>query len=181
MALDKAKPICGIYKITNTINDECYIGQSIDIQRRWHQHKNQNIWRKQKHNALYLAFAKYGIENFTFRVIENCEVSNLDEREIYWIEKFDSCNKGYNTAKGGQGNSQRKLNSTISLDGKADIISEYNTTFEKVKSFLCPYVDSEDEIDDEDMIEEIDGYDTLFRELCEGYDNYEQWAECNLI
>lgn len=46
---------------------------------------------------------------------------------------------------------------------------------------LRNYKNSVDEIDDKDIIEEIDGYDTMFRDFCDGYDNFEQWAECNLI
>lgn len=188
----KRNPICGIYKITNNINGKCYIGQSIDIQRRWYEHKNPYMWETHRYKILYLAFAKYGVENFTFQIIENCERNKLDEREIYWIEQFNSYKKGYNMTKGGQGNCHRKLNSIATLDNKedfckelgeylADIISEYDETFEIVKSFLCPYANSVDEIDDEDIIEEIDGYDTMFRDFCDGYDNFEQWAECNLI
>ena len=87
----------GIYKITNQINNKCYIGQSIQIEKRWYQHKwlaKQNIYPEK---ALYLAFNKYGIENFTFEIIEICEKEKLNEREQYWINYYDSYNNGYNT------------------------------------------------------------------------------------
>lgn len=89
----------GIYKITNKLNGKSYIGQSIDIKRRWAQHK-ANIGSFK--NPLYLDFEKYGLENFDFEVIENCEKDELDSKEIFYISKFDSFNNGYNLTTGGQ-------------------------------------------------------------------------------
>ena len=90
--------ICGIYKITNNLNGKSYIGYSIDIQRRWSQHK------KMKYRAsIYDAFKKYGIENFSFEVIEECPREKLSEREKYWITYYDTYHNGYNETKGGEG------------------------------------------------------------------------------
>ena len=61
--------ICGIYKITNKINGKCYIGQSIDIIKRW---KTEYKWY-QINKHLLAAFNKYGLENFNFEIIEECE------------------------------------------------------------------------------------------------------------
>ena len=91
----------GIYKITNKINGKSYIGQSIDIERRWREHK-KNIGSSK--NPLYLDFKKYGLENFSFEILEECKVKDLDEKEIYWIKRYDSHNKGYNLTDGGQFN-----------------------------------------------------------------------------
>lgn len=91
---------CGIYKITNKINNHCYIGQSINIKKRWWSHKNYREF--QKDYPLYRAFKKYGIENFVFEVIEECRVSELDEKEKYWINYYDSYINGYNQTIGGQ-------------------------------------------------------------------------------
>ena len=98
--LDTVKKVRGIYKVTNKINGKVYIGQSVDIGRRWHTHmtaKDDIYFHK--------AIQKYGVENFEWEVIEQCKKSELDEREIYWIEYYDSFNKGYNRTKGGDGNS----------------------------------------------------------------------------
>lgn len=44
---------------------------------------------------------KYGISNFTFEIIEECDKQSLNEREIYWIEYYDSFHNGYNMTIGG--------------------------------------------------------------------------------
>ena len=92
---------CGIYKITNLINNKVYIGQSIDIKERWYNHLHRH--QRSKDLPLYRAFEKYGIKNFTFDIIEECDIQNLDEREKYWIQYYDSYNNGYNMTTGGQG------------------------------------------------------------------------------
>ena len=101
----------GIYKIENLINGKKYIGQSINIYERWNDHKrtNERTSSKQKQTyPLYLAFKKYGIENFSFEIIEECSVDELDEKEKYWIKYYhsyiyDSQSNGYNLTLGGQG------------------------------------------------------------------------------
>lgn len=90
----------GIYKITNLINGKVYIGQSLDIHTRWNTHKNKNTWGKNQ--AIYKAFKKYGIENFEFSIIELCDEKELNEKEIFYIELYDSFNKGYNMTLGGK-------------------------------------------------------------------------------
>ena len=95
----------GIYKITNTINGKIYIGQSINIQRRWNQEKNKAFNQNDAayNQLLSKAFRKYGIENFTFEVIEKLSTSALNEREEYWINHFNSLTpNGYNAHSGGR-------------------------------------------------------------------------------
>jgi len=53
----------------------------------------------------YRALRKYGIENFTFQIVELCVQSDLDDREIYWIGKYDSFTNGYNETLGGKAKS----------------------------------------------------------------------------
>ena len=95
---DTVKKVRGIYKVTNKINGKVYIGQSVDIGRRWRQHMTAE-------DDIYFhkAIQKYGVDNFIWEVIEKCKKSELDERESYWIEYYDSFNKGYNCTKGGDG------------------------------------------------------------------------------
>lgn len=60
----------GIYKITNLVNGKMYIGQAVDIEERWIRHKRD--WKIDKTKVLYKAIRKYGIENFSFEIIEEC-------------------------------------------------------------------------------------------------------------
>lgn len=82
----------GIYKITNKINNKCYIGQSIHIERRWSEHCFPS-----KTSKISLAIQKYGKNNFNFEVIEECVITELDEKESYWIKFYNSLiPNGYN-------------------------------------------------------------------------------------
>lgn len=96
--------ICGIYCIENTINHKKYIGLSVDCKGRWHDHRSLAFTSKRKDDIrkpLYCAMRKYGLENFTFTILEECEQTQLKEREIYWIEYYNSYEEGYNATRGG--------------------------------------------------------------------------------
>lgn len=88
--------ITGIYKIINTINNKIYIGQTNDFEKRIKQHK---FCKKRK--PLYLAFLKYGIDNFNFEMIEECAIADLDEREAFYLNLYKSYERelGYNLAR----------------------------------------------------------------------------------
>ena len=92
---DKTK--CGIYKITNLITDECYIGQSNDIYRRWSDHCKCGLGIDTPvGNKLYKAIQEYGLENFTFELLIECSQSELNSKEKYFIELYQSDTYGYN-------------------------------------------------------------------------------------
>lgn len=87
-----------IYKITNTINQKCYIGQTIKtLEKRFSQHQNNYTKPYFSQIVLYKAFKKYGIENFIFEEVEEVSDDLLDEREKYWIKFYNSYNDGYNS------------------------------------------------------------------------------------
>lgn len=91
-----------IYKITNNINGKCYIGKTErTINIRWSEHIR--LSRLKLDLPLYRAFSKYGIDNFSIEEIEQCNNDVIDEREIYWIDYFNSYRKGYNCTAGGEG------------------------------------------------------------------------------
>lgn len=93
----------GIYKITNLINGKIYIGQSVDINKRWRQHKrNSRIKGREYDKYLYKAFRKYGLENFSFEVIEECSRELLNEKETYYIQYYKTNDEtfGYNETSG---------------------------------------------------------------------------------
>lgn len=90
----------GIYKITNLINNHCYIGQSRTIEKRWNSHKeaafNKNA--SSYNYPLQMAFRKYGIDQFSFEVLEQCSIADLNEKEVFWITYY---NPEYNQTVGG--------------------------------------------------------------------------------
>lgn len=93
----------GIYKITNLINGKSYVGQSIDIHKRWKREieDSNNANRISYDYPLMRAFRKYGIDNFNFEIIEECCIEDLNEKEIYWIDFYDTFFHGYNQTLGG--------------------------------------------------------------------------------
>ena len=98
--------MCGIYKITNLVNQKCYIGQSVDIARRWNDHKRVAFDSSNKNYdyPLYKAIREYGINSFEFSVLEECAPEDLDDKEMYYISLYNSYGKGYNQNAGGHGN-----------------------------------------------------------------------------
>ena len=78
--------IAGIYKVTNNITGDFYIGSSQNIKQRWHQHKNPAFWKQHPNIKLYQDMAQYGRDNFTFEIIE--ETDSLKEREQYWVDQL---------------------------------------------------------------------------------------------
>ena len=86
----------GIYRITNSSSQMCYVGQAVDIADRWRQHIKRAIGAEPRtQNKLYPAMYKEGLENFTFEIIEECEQSKLNDREDYWQDFYKAKEYGY--------------------------------------------------------------------------------------
>jgi hypothetical protein len=111
------KIMIGIYKITNKINGKSYIGQSVDIQQRWNAHKSKSksIELGGDNYAIHCAIRKYGVENFTFEVIEQTTQQELNSREKYWIKYYDTYYNGYNSTLGGDSGCLYDYQSIIDL------------------------------------------------------------------
>ena len=86
--------IAGVYKITNNITGDFYIGSSKNIKSRWASHKIPSAYKKHPNSKLYKDMASYGLDNFTFEIIE--ETDNLKEREQYYIGQL---NPSYNSKR----------------------------------------------------------------------------------
>ena len=96
-----------IYKATSKTTGKVYIGQTqstLEERIRKHQVASEN---KQYH--FYNAIRKYGFDDFTWEIIEDNinDVDTLNEREIYWIEYYNSYENGYNSTRGGEGRVSR--------------------------------------------------------------------------
>lgn len=100
----KYKNKSGIYKITNIASSTSYIGQATNIALRIYQHLHSSISENAKdyNYPLHKAIRKYGVDNFVFEVLEECEYFKLNEREQYWITFYDTFKNGYNQTAGGQ-------------------------------------------------------------------------------
>lgn len=89
---------CGIYKITNTINNKAYIGSSKSIKRRWQNHKVS--LKNNKHHSQYLqrSYNKYKKENFIFKILLFCSEKDLLFFETRALKFFNSLDNvyGYN-------------------------------------------------------------------------------------
>ena len=100
-----------IYKITNDINNKLYIGKtSRTIQIRFHEHVKDSK-KSYTNRPLYDAMNKYGAEHFHINIIDTCYTNEeASEKEIYWIEYYDSYRNGYNATLGGEGVTTLTLN-----------------------------------------------------------------------
>jgi len=91
-----------IYKITNIINDNQYVGKT--------ERKPEDRWREHLYHAktdgpmvISKAIRKHGEKNFKFEVIEECSTAEMNSKEIYWIDYYDTYHNGYNSSLGGDG------------------------------------------------------------------------------
>lgn len=87
-----------IYQIENLINHKKYVGSTNNPQRRKKEHFNASKWKScSSYNyPLQKAIRKYGVDNFIFSIIEECDNNIVSEREQYYILKLNSLvNNGY--------------------------------------------------------------------------------------
>ena len=99
-----------IYKIVNLVNNKIYIGKTINsVEHRLKEHIRTSKRKRTYTSYLYNAMNAYGEENFDIEVIEECQLSIIDERERFWIKKLNSQNPniGYNIQEGGEGGAVR--------------------------------------------------------------------------
>ena len=124
--------IIGIYKITNTITGDFYIGSSKDVKHRWVSHKCQYVWNRCSNNPMYLDMQKYGVENFVFELLAEVEADKLKEIEQQFIEMLNPTYNNYN-AKGWDIERKKEYNKEYE---KSDKRKEYKKQYENQ---LCFY------------------------------------------
>jgi group I intron endonuclease len=136
-----------IYKITNKINNKIYIGKTCNKNpfNRWARHLNTAKHKttvNHTYQLIHKAINKYGKENFTFEVIEICNVENIGlEREKFWIEQYKSNvykygnEFGYNLTEGGDGSSgfkhSKESKEKMSKSRKGTRLGKENTFYGK--------------------------------------------------
>lgn len=135
----------GVYKITNNINGKCYIGASKDIEKRFKEHKNSFNKPSLYEKTLYVAFRKYGIENFSFEVLEETSEETMFILEKHWIKYYKSFYEGYNDTLGGEGGYAPGELNNLSLLKDEDIIS-IRTSYKNKESRIEVYQAYKDKI-----------------------------------
>ena len=90
--------VCGVYRITNTINGKVYLGSSTDPKERFRDHRARLNGGGHDNPHLQNSWRKYGAEAFRFEIVERCAPEMLEERETHWIMELGSHNdeNGYN-------------------------------------------------------------------------------------
>ena len=119
--------ICGIYKITNTITGDFYIGSSKNVKKRWTNHKIQSTWKKHPNNPMYIDMQNYGVDKFEFEVLEEAEIEELKEKEQQFIEMLKPTYNS-NRANGFDFERRKKYKKEYQ---KSDKCKEYNKKYEK--------------------------------------------------
>jgi group I intron endonuclease len=120
----------GIYCYINLVNWKKYVGQSVTVQKRiLHHHegylKKKDVCHQGESPLLWKAVRKYGRDNFEVFVIEYCDVDDLDDKEIFWIERLKSNARewGYNLTTGGESNFRGVSPSPETLQKRVDAIT----------------------------------------------------------
>lgn len=119
----------GIYKLTSP-SGKVYVGKSYKIQTRIDRYRTGHCKRQPK---LYNSINKYGFENHEVDILEECSEGIINEREIYWIEKYDSVNTGLNCVYGGEGgrcSEETKLKMSKSRIGLKCKTTKYNPIYQ---------------------------------------------------
>lgn len=91
--LQTKEKLSGVYKITNTVTGDFYIGSSVDVKERWRAHKKLCTWKRYPNNKLYQDMQKYGVDKFRFLILASIMPEHLVQVEQ---ELIDSLHPTYN-------------------------------------------------------------------------------------
>lgn len=84
---------CGIYSITCTKTQGCYVGQTARaFEERWAEHRNDLERDRHKNKSLQSIASRHGVNSLKFKILEQCSADELDDRELYWIAKQGTWN-----------------------------------------------------------------------------------------
>lgn len=171
--------ICGVYKITNTINNKIYIGSSNDIKYRWEQHKRKLNKGTHGNSHLQNAWDLYGKKNFTFEIIEECSPEMQFEREQYYLNTLNPFDdNGYNIV--------RQISKEYMSDNYITKIcnrcnKEYHT-FSHLSKY-CDKCKEEMQYESKCIFEAnkdfMTGTGVVYRAMYDGYESAEYFWECN--
>lgn len=89
---------CGVYRIDNLVNGKCYVGSSINMAKRWLDHRRDLDANKHRNGKLQRAWHKYGAEAFSFYAVLACDPDEVLAYEQCIIDALDAVASGYNIA-----------------------------------------------------------------------------------
>jgi group I intron endonuclease len=136
--------VSGVYKITNTANGKCYIGVSKNVNMRLETHKRWLKYNCHPNKHLQNSYNKHGENYFKFEVLEYCSIEELDEKEKYYIDYYDSLQHGFNNRHGGYDNFEwpEEVRRKISESNKGKVITLEHR--EKIRKKLKGFKHSEE-------------------------------------
>ena len=128
--------IIGVYKITNTITGDFYVGSSKNIKERWRSHKKPSVWKRCPNSPMYQDFQKYGVDKFEFEILAEVEPEQLKEAEQQFIETLKPTYNNYN-AKGWDFERQKETNKKYQISNKRK--ESHRKANKKYDNQLCFY------------------------------------------
>ena len=127
-----------IYLISNDVNNKLYVGQTLQtLNKRFNGHCCYSKSDRSSNMYIKRAIHKYGRDKFHIKLIEECSINLLNEREKYWINYYDSYNTGYNLTLGGQSSnyfSLHRLEDTVDIEKFEQYILEFKPLVGEVSS-----------------------------------------------
>lgn len=131
-----------IYKITNKLNGKAYIGKTLNsVEARWQEHIMESNKERSFERPLYRAIRKYGVKNFILETLEEVSEDIVNEKEIFWINYYDTYQKGYNATRGGDGKSfldfEKIINDYNSLKNMREVAKLNNCSEDSVSKILA--------------------------------------------
>lgn len=128
--------ISGVYQIINTITGDCYIGSSIDLEKRKREHFYESTWRDKPNKQLYKDMKQYGKDSFLFRPIRLCDPEDLKKYEQAAIEKY---NPKYNRYAAYTGMSKEEYNKQYNKQYSKENIDEIKQHQKQYRKQQCLY------------------------------------------
>lgn len=134
----KSIKLKGVYMIENIITNKVYIGCSVNILARNLNHFHLLRHNKHYNNHLQSSYNKHGFDKFKVKILEFCDEDKLSDREIYYIDKFNSFKDGFNQNKGGKV-IKHSTKPVVAYDLNGEFIKLFNSIKEASKSLKTDY------------------------------------------
>ena len=103
-----AEKISAVYKITNTVTNDFYIGSSKDVKQRWRAHKKPSVWKNHPNNPMYIDMQKYGVDKFSFQILEEAEEAEENFLKVAEQQFIETLKPTYNSNRANGWDIERK-------------------------------------------------------------------------